>query len=237
VVADTFLVRLYQDYQAAYENQLARRSLGKVILRKLILIEKDLYRLAYTDDARDLDVFENRLLTSIKDIEDILNVLQNGGIYTDIMSANFNDVNEISERIVFSRDQEQGYALEVIDLTPRLFDIEHIAIELLQVINSKFFAAAQSKQATPEEVTSLLKQADTFLLRSEENASKILYETNREIEGLEVEKTQVVRWFGIIRNATVIVATVVGVIISAITITQVSQIIEERESYAQNLLE
>jgi methyl-accepting chemotaxis protein len=238
VVADTVFVNLVQSYEAALENQLAHRSLGKVLLRKLLAVEKDFFELALTDDRRDIAVLENEIATSIQDIQSVLDVLSDGGTFEDVLPANFDDVDEIREPISFSRDKDKGYVVEVIDLTPKILDIEQTATQLVQAVNVKFDAASASEQlAAEEDIALLLKQADTFLLRSREGANKIFYDTHLDIEHLERNQAESTRLFNVMRYAIVVVIGVIEIVILVLTLSQIRGIVKEREAQAGNLQE
>lgn len=47
-------------YETSLENQRARYSLGKIILKKLLLIELDIKGVISTNDPRDFDLLEKR---------------------------------------------------------------------------------------------------------------------------------------------------------------------------------
>jgi GAF domain-containing protein len=235
-VVDTVLTNLSQNYQTAFENQLARRSLGKVLLRKLLSIERDYYRLASTEDRRDLAVLEKDITSSLQDIQSVLGVLRDGGTFEDVLPANFEDVDEIREQISFSIDKDAGYVIEVIDLTPKILDIEGTISLLFTAVNEKFDASNPSEQlAAVKDISLLLKQADSFLLRSRESADKIIYETSLEIERLEQTRANSTRLFNLIRYAIIAVVGVTGIIIFAVTVSQINSILEERSAYAGDL--
>jgi GAF domain-containing protein len=237
-VVDTVLTNLSQNYQTAFENQLARRSLGKVVLRKLLSIERDYYRLASTDDRRDLAVLEKDVTSSLQDIQAVLDVLRDGGTFEDVLPTNFEDVDEIRERISFSLDKSEGYVIEVIDLTPKMLDIEATITKLFQAVNEKFDASNESERlAAAKDISLLLKLADSFLLRSRESADKIIYDTNLEIERLEQTRADSTRLFNLIRYAIIAIVGVTGIIIFVVTVSQINSILEERGAYAGDLYE
>ena len=100
--ADDFMQRSNRNYGLAHENQSARRRLGRVILNKLMRIELDMKDITSAKDERAVEISERNIFKSIQDIRAVLNVLQTGGVFENLLPANFNDVDLIRERISFS---------------------------------------------------------------------------------------------------------------------------------------
>jgi|GEM_PF-5309620 len=233
------VLRAYNNkYEISLENQRARYSLGKIILKKLLLIELDIKGLVSTSDPRDLGVLEKRITTSIQDIHSALRVLREGGVYEDVMPANFGNVNEIKERIFFSRAKRLGYVIEVIDLTPKIIDIGEITAELVETSTENFKSTDAKKKAYLAKTSDLSsKHMDTVLVRSRETANKIFYDTGVEIGRLEKERKSAIQWLTLVRYGVIGVIGIAGIFICIFTIVKVGHILNQREAYAADLRE
>ncbi|MCD4825735.1 MAG: PAS domain-containing protein [Phycisphaerae bacterium] len=230
LTSEGYMNRLSRDRDSAIHNQQARRAIGKVILRKLILIEFNLGRLATTNDRRDVDAFDKKISSSIGDIESALSVLRNGGDYEDVLPANFADVNEIREHMSFVVDKNSGYVIEVIELTPRILDIKQASADLLRAVNEKLIASNNSEKiASQKQIDLLQKQAHAFLLRSREFANRIFYDTNLKIQHLELEQAESIRHFALARYIIIAIFGLGMICICVLTIRQTGSIIEERQ--------
>ncbi len=230
------LLDISQKYEIELYNQSAHRRLGRVVFRKLLLIEKDIYKISSIGDIRDLEVFEKQVLTSIENIESILDIWQAGGEFVDVIPANFDDVNEIRERYSYSRNKNARYVIEVIDLTPKIIDIKQITIDLVKAMNDEFSAStAKDQRSSKKQSCLLLKQANTFLERSRESASKIFYDSNLEIQRLEEEKQNIIQRVALIRYIIIAGIGIVLTIIFCHIISQIRNVITERERAKEQL--
>jgi len=234
VVTDTIWNSLYRNYETTIENQIARRDLGKVILNNLLSIESVFHQLASIEDSRDINLLENQIGDSIQDIKSVLGVLQNGGTFTDMFPVNLEEVDEIKISISFSPGK--GYVIEAINLTPKILDIENIAAELIQAVDNKVNASSENELIkAKEEIAFLTKQAETLLLRSRENANRIFYVTNQEVNYLKQEKEKMANIFDLTRHSFIMIIGIIVVITFILTISQVRKIIQERSEQRKYL--
>ncbi len=225
-------------YEAQIDNQIARRDLGKVVLRNLLTIESNFYQLAATEDARDINVLNSQIEYSIQDIKSVLGVLQNGGTFIDIVPANLENADEISVSIPFSPDK--GYVIEAINLTPMILHIERVADDLALAIDNKINASDEAERAeVEEEIVLLTKQADTFLLRSRENANSIFYVTNQEIQSLKLQKSETIHRFDLVRAIFMTAVIIIEIITVILIMSRIHKIIQKRKEdhqYMQTLI-
>jgi PAS domain S-box-containing protein len=229
IAAENTLRIVSRNYEVALHNQIARSNLGKVILKELLTIELNCNTCLVINDLRDLDVFHRKIASSINSIQSILNILSHGGDYKDVMSANFDNVNEIVEYISFSRDKKTGYIIEVIDLRPRILDIAHLISGLVKEVNIKITASNENVRRHAEDAIALhLKKIYSVLLRSRESADKIFHDTNMKIQQLEKKKEKSINFFSLIRYGAFVILGVIGTFIFFRTLAQIGEIIEER---------
>ncbi len=234
--ADDFMQRSNRNYGLAHENQSARRRLGRVILNRLMRIELDMKDITSAKDERAVEISERNIFKSIQDIRAVLDVLQTGGVFENLLPANFNDVDLIRERISFSIPPESGYVVEVIDLTPKIIDIEQISSQLSLAVGKKLSEPGRyDRTAMNQQIMLLEKQAETFLFRSRESVNKIYYETHKEIERLEQKKEATYQWFILIRYGIAGIIACLCIIMGMRTISQIGAILREREEAASDL--
>ncbi|MDY7001126.1 MAG: ATP-binding protein [Thermodesulfobacteriota bacterium] len=233
------ILRVYNSrYETLLENQRARYSLGKIILKKLLLIELDIRGVVSTNDPRDFGLLEKRITTSLKDIHSVLRVLREGGVYEDVMPANFGTVDKIKERIFFSRAERSSYVIEVIDLTPKIIEIGEITAELVENSIKNFKSTDAKKKASfTKKIDLSSKYMETVLIRSRETANKIFYDTGVEIERLKKERKSAIQCFTLIRYGIIGVIGISGIFICMFTIVKVGHILNQREAYAESLRE
>lgn len=218
-----------QNYQNLIENQDERYQLGMIIIEKLDSIEKNFLKFALIEDAKEINTYKEPISSDISSIKQILNVIQNGGEYEDILQANFDNVNEIIVVHKYTKSSDEGIIIEVIDLTPKLIEIELLYDDLVQNVQLKLESLDETEiLKAKEEIAMLLKQADTYFQRSHENAAEIFYNSQQKILQLEEERTQTVTLYQIANYLIIITFVSVAIIISIKIVLQIGKIINER---------
>ncbi|MBU1168328.1 MAG: PAS domain-containing protein [Proteobacteria bacterium] len=220
------------------ENQSARRNLGKIVLEKLLIIEKDFILLVSAEDERDIEIIHGHIQDATNEIKKILTILQNGGRYTNVLPMNFENMDEALETINFQSHGTSSYVMEVIDLTPKIIDIEQHANDLKSASFERLNDRKKMSSVKHYSAIGLLrKKMDATITRSRETANKINYDTSLKINGLETSIAEVVHAYEIIRDTVAVVVFIIGVILCLNTLRQIRYIISERANYAKKLKE
>ena len=124
----------------------------------------------------------------------------------------------------------------MIDLTPKIIDIEQISSQLSLAVGKELSESDRyDRTTTNRQIMLLEKQAETFLFRSRESVNKIYYETHKEIERLEQKKEATYRWFILIRYGIAGIIASLCIIMGMRTISQIGAILKEREEAASDL--
>ena len=197
----TFVSSTYQD---RLDNQLVYKALGEEIITDLISLENELNKLASIKDERDLAFAENEISNLFDEIKNIIQVLQNGGSLRKYIPSNFDEKNEIEVILVYKKTANESYVVEVLELLPRILDLENTANKLIATVDKNL---SETTSADTEEVFLLLKQADTYLIRSREGANHIHYESHLEMQKISTEKDIALKKIGII--SSIITITVI----------------------------
>jgi hypothetical protein len=236
IVANQVVTDVSQNYEKSIENQDTRYLLGMIVIKELNSIEKDFLTIALLDNSKELDIYKEHISTHIQNIKDIINVLQNGGEFNYEMAANFDDVNKISETYTYTRDDDGGVIIEVIDLTPKIVGIESLYVDLIQSVNDKFEMESEDEiLAAKQQIEILLKQSDTYFQRSHESAVKIFYDAQQEVLRLEQEKAETVELYQIFYFASILTTGIVAVGISIRVLSQIREIINKRKQIEKEL--
>lgn len=229
-------VMVFQYYDSAIDNHHTRYHLGQVIIRNLIFIERNLYKANLTKDIRDLEIYKKDIIRSLHYIEEILNVLQNGGTFTDIMPVNFYDLNEIKEDYNYSRKKSEGYVISVIDLTPKIVELKQKVLYLfdnLTLING--FQDKNRRGQLNLKINIILKESETILQRSQEIGNKIFYDSQQTVLKFQQLKKKAMGFLDIARVIVLLGISIIALWLSLRIIIQISNIIEAREKASKKL--
>ena len=185
-----------------------------------------------------VDLLLSDINHSLDKLGTILTILQNGGTFINTFPANFYDKDEVQERITFHREDNAGYAMEVIDLNPKIFELG----EAVANIASKMRELLQIRETlTLEKVHEALRfrtmQIDALVLRARESASKIFYETQTDINRLEKLKEESSHLMDNVRLGIMVCTLPLSLYLFFRILFNISTILADREKKSRNLEE
>ena len=231
------LERLMGHCDTQLSNQHSKRELGGMTQKNLKSIELGLLQLQLINDQRDLVLIEKQIFLAIENLKQILSVLQNGGVYIETSFANMTNRDVISWPISYTTHNDE-YVIEVIDLSPKIFNLESLVTEILLRTKTRLQASDPIEQAELIQNNEIsIKYAKSFLSRSMEDSNRIFYETNSSIRILEAKTESLFRWLNLTQLITTFMVILAVAAAFMRAIKQISVILEERETANQTIRE
>ncbi len=213
------------------ENQRAKKMIGITLVDSISKIRTKFFQLSVTlHPASQIDLKEE-IEENIDNIEYYLNVLEKGGVINRQLEINLYDKEEMVNVLKYTPPENEEFSLEVIDIKPRLTDIE-IKLDTLQsFLNEKAFLIKNKEYRKlfekEEEMSSFLKTVPPLFLRMIENSNRLLYETTKQLEKLskqvEEEKEHYSYYEAIIIDTVILLVFLLGLTLSV----KISKIIKE----------
>ena len=173
-------------YDKIIVNYKNKSALGKILSVKLLIIENNFYLIANANRQGDIKRYSKEIYSSIKNIEEIIEILQNSGTYKEIIPVNIITQDEIQEVLSYQKN-ETGYILEVIELSTKISEIKSNTDELIKITTIK----TQQKDSViiqKLEIAFLLKQTNTNFKRTHETINKIFYNSTIKINEANLQK-------------------------------------------------
>ncbi|WP_432736887.1 PAS domain-containing sensor histidine kinase [Maridesulfovibrio sp. FT414] len=238
IVVENYRFNQLSKYQHSIQNQQARASLGKAVLNRLLMIELDLRKIVDSEDVRSVDLLQGMIKNDVSSISDILSILHHGGVFTNTLPANFYEFDQIEEHISFSRGKDDGYVVEVIDLTPKIIELEEAVDEIAGRKKMLLETGGSNEDGQPSDHLHVrYMKVEALILRARESASKVFYETQREILRLSSLQDKTVRQIYIVSLALVGSTLVICLLLFLRIFTSLKNILNDREQKASNLEE
>ena len=197
---DTYSQHYIKKSDEAISNQMSHRRMGRVLIRELICIEAFISKSLASEDVRQVLYLKRDLSNSIKVLNSALETLQNGGVFTDRLPSNINDTDYFKEEYSYLKT-DAGYAIEAIDLKPRIVDIKNLADEFFDDLIDHL-EIGDGDLENHKRLLQYSKEMDTYLIRSREGASKIFLESNRLIEQLQEDRASLMTGIEYLRLST-----------------------------------
>ncbi|RXJ84615.1 ATP-binding protein [Arcobacter cloacae] len=166
------------------KNEHARYKIGEYILKEISSMETHYYKMAILTNLKSLQPIEKEIKKEINDIRNAIDILSKGGVLENYIKLNLIEASQATDKIVFIPSSNQKYNFEEIDLSPKLDELEEKLHQMENIIKIKL----SSNTASQEEIfqiTLFFKQLPTLFTRMKENASRLLYDSKKNISQLE----------------------------------------------------
>lgn len=190
-------------------NERARGFIGEEISRRLQGMENRAYQLATSAGKRGQDWLHSRFKEDLAAIRHDLLVLERGGRVRRVLQVNLEGHETmIREEVYQPKPEDSAYLLEVIDLVPKLAQIEAMVGELLEALERRDqYRESLNLSGLFEEEQRLLaayKRLTPHFVRLRENANRLLHQSHERQQLLEGEIAQRKRWFDILQLGLVL---------------------------------
>ena len=228
--------RLHDQCEKRIKNQRSKRILADIIQRELLKIELVLQKLASpeNDELNSPDEFastaETKVDEHIHEIEEVLTILSVGGSYRHVMPANFNNIDEIAETIEYAKPPYEGIILEVVELTPKLADLQHQFSDLAALVATRSSSSSETELNYADRLAFSQKAVQATLLRSQESANKMYFDANRQLSEIDKRNRNSIAQLRFTTFVTTIVLGTVSFVLAIVLLRQITKILGERRN-------
>jgi signal transduction histidine kinase/DNA-binding response OmpR family regulator len=181
-------------------NERARLFVGEQIVGDIQLVESGVYRMATTLGKQGQQRVRRGIGELLENIRYNLDVLRTGGVARQVIRLNLEGRDRMIKEVQFNPrpdSQQQGYILEVIDLTPKLKEIEDKVSELAELLKQREELRKGDNQSglfqIERRIKIFLKKLPPLFTRLTENANRMFYESHQRLTQIEqriAQKTQ-----------------------------------------------
>ena len=186
-----FFLNLIENLDKKTENLKAKMEIGELIVNDLHKIRSDFYELATsTTNVRGMKLINERIENKVEEIEDSLNILENGGRLERTIRLNIVGHNDTKKIITYKKD-DNNISLEVIDLSPKIIQFEEMLQTLNELLKKQFSLKRDNNLEgflkQNKTIKRFYKSTPAFFVRVTENANRLLYEGTIELKKLQDE--------------------------------------------------
>ena len=173
-------------------NEQARLSLGEILINDLVRIESSVYKMATIRGVRGQEHARREAEEQIEELRDALRVLDQGGVLQRTTRLNIHSQERMERTVEYHPDErESGYVLEVIDLRPKLVQIEG-KIDTLAQLLVRHAVTTENNQGEAHlvveaEIKGFLRSLPPQFTRMNENANRLFFESRRRLDTLEAD--------------------------------------------------
>jgi signal transduction histidine kinase len=192
ISTDLYFKSLISTLDKKADYQKTKIEIGKYIVTDLINIETAFFRLSSTITTKTHTFLLKKMDTNIKNLEDALKVLENGGSLNRKIRLNITGNDNITiNTINLPKPKKDALNLEVIDLRPKINDIRETTDKLIALLSERaYYVKTHDKDnacTSLKTINFFLKVAPTVFIRMQENANRLLYEGEKELKIIEAK--------------------------------------------------
>ena len=212
--------------QKELHNQMAKRTLGRIIIRELLEYELNMERLVNIQDKRDLKVLDDKIHESYENMINVLKVMKNGGTFIDQQPVNKDNIDSISEPIRYVQADKDSYVIEVLELEPKIIELFNVHLKIMEQLKQGFLTG--HNPVNHNLLRLLTQQSETLILRSREIANHLSYSAHLELKRFQNEFYAATHVISSTRYAIFTIISVLTIIATLFIFKQINEIIVAR---------
>ena len=227
-----FVLQKIDALDAVFNNERSRLMLAEQVNLRLARLESKFYEMATTVGPRRQMVVKAEAKSHITEIRKILDILDKGGTYTDIKQVNLESAEQVTNPITYRRGENAShFVLEVIDLSPKLSQIENRLDEIAKLVAEREWLHAAGNEAEylalVEKVKQALKRIPPVFLRMQENTNRIHASTILKFQEIDKETAQRKQFYELAEAGITLVSLLLVLIIGIAISRRVGQTNEQ----------
>ncbi len=231
IMVENLLLDKLEFQDKIVENQRAKQKIGDLIQQKIILLELDFRQTLLSKNTHSIKNIAQQSKRYIASIKQMLILLQKGGTFVETIQLNLNSKDLFQEAISYTRDTPGEMAVEVINISPKLDELENILLTITSLLShSQGIPVHPEKNSALEnriKITAL--EAETLFQRCRENANKIGHDTNLTLTRLIRERNLQKRIFQKIRTLFFILIQVFVIAMMILILFRITRILNQRK--------
>ncbi|MCB2184150.1 MAG: response regulator [Desulfobulbaceae bacterium] len=171
------------------ENERNRIVIGEMIINDLRKVEANFYRLPTSTEINAQQIFFDTIMQTISRIRKALHVIEKGGAIDFTIPLNLPELDEMVTTVHYQPTTGERYILEIIDLRPKLVDLEEKTETLMRLVSQRDKLRSENKieewaKAT-NELKMFLKGGSPNFVRIIENANQLFYKSQSRLDQIQ----------------------------------------------------
>lgn len=185
-------IGLVNDLDNQTNNYKFKIQIGEYISEDIFKIKSLFFELATTTTSkRARKLVENKINHVILSMNESLDVLEHGGTLKRLIELNIDGETIFNKKVTYILDKKDSIPLEVIDIRPKLIELQDM-IKTVDILLSARSKAKKSKDnkafsKAAKKVRRFYKTTPAFFNRMSENIKRLLYESDINLETLNLE--------------------------------------------------
>ena len=231
IMVENLLLDKLEIQNKIVENQRAKQKIGALIQQKFILLELDFRQTLLSKNTHSIKNIAQQSKRYIASLKQMLILLQKGGTFVETIQLNLNRTDLFQETISYTRNTPGEMAVEVINISPKLDELENILLTITSLLShsQEISVDPEANPALENRIKITALEAETLFQRCRENANKIGHDTNLTLTRLIQERDLQKRNFQNIRTLFFILIQVFVIAMMILILFRITRILNQRK--------
>lgn len=180
IMVENLLLNKLETQDNIVENQRTKQKIGALIQQKIILLELNFRQTLLSENTHSIKNISQQSKRYITSLKQMLLLLQKGGTFVETIHLNLNSTDLFQEAISYTRDTPGDMAVEVINILPKLDELENILLSITSLLSHSqdIPVHPETNSVLENRIKIMALEAETLFQRCRENANKIGLDTN-----------------------------------------------------------
>ncbi len=228
ILVENLLLNKLEHQDQIVENQRSKQNIGALIQQKFILLELNFRQMLLSDNTHSRKNLSNQSASYITSLKNLLILLQRGGQFIETIQVNLNRTDRFQEVISYTRETPEAISVEVINISPKLNELENILSTISSLLNHSN-STREGSTGLDHRIKTTAQEAETLFQRCREDANKILHDTNHTLAQLIQERTTQKKEFLKIRNLFFVLIQIFVVAMMVMILFRITRILRQRK--------
>jgi PAS domain S-box-containing protein len=234
LLVEYYFSRAYvQRYQSRIQNQEQKQKIESLLREKILLLHLSFNEYPVITQQQELSNTRKTIDELFQKCFTFLEVLDDGGIVTEVKRINLQSQEEVTEVIEFKRDESAGDIPEIRDLKPILENLRALSGKISLQVSSYLYQPSVNADYKSS-LENYLKQAELLFEQINQIENSISYQINKRVVYYTNANINVNRRY---QNTKFVSLGLFAIFVSIITfllIKQIHKLIENRKKAEEN---
>ena len=234
-IATGYFITLYtqsvrSEFNSTITNLKTKAFLGRKLSEKTYHMEALFQNLIDSKKLANVDSYVNEINSLLSDIQQILEVIEQGGVYREKVAIDLIDKDFMAEKLVYNKPND-NYEIKVIELAPKFVairrsikDISSKQRELIVNIDS-----LDIRRQYSQHVDLYLKLIPQYFNRIHKTINTIYYKSRHSIMKLEAQKERKISFLHRLRNIVFTFTFIIGFVLSFYIVKRILFLLKQQE--------
>ena len=211
------------------ENNQQRIRIGSYIVEDLKQIETDFFRLLAIKNRKSQKITKNSIANKLTEITSLLQIIESGGSHTRLILLNLADQDSMTIKIHYQPKKKGIFIGELLSLKCIVSNLKkkvRMIVEQSHQNNNSLHPAANM---------AFLRETESYFIRANERANKLLYDSNLELQTLNQEIGEKKQTFNRVELVSSFLMIIIVMLLGGLISRKITSSNLELEKLAQEL--